>query len=329
MPHWVRRIPADGFLIALLAVVALAAVLPAGGAFGDGLSVATKIVIALLFALYGARLAPAQAWHGLRHWRLHLLVLAATFVAFPLLGVAAKALVPGVLTPDLYTGVLFLCLVPSTVQSSIAFTSIAHGNVPAAIVSASLSNILGVVLTPLLVVLLMHTAGGVRVDGSAVLGIVVQILLPFVIGQMLRPLVSGWLDRHPVVTKTFDRGSILLVVYTAFSLSMTEHIWSTVSVRRLLAVTAVCVVLLAIMLTLTVGTARLDRLNRADMTVLLFCGSKKSLASGLPMALVFFGTGAASLIMLPLIIFHQIQLVVCAAIASRMSRAEVGELSSG
>jgi sodium/bile acid cotransporter 7 len=329
MPHWVRRIPADGFLIALLAVVALAAVLPAGGAFGDGLSVATKIVIALLFALYGARLAPAQAWHGLRHWRLHLLVLAATFVAFPLLGVAAKALVPGVLTPDLYTGVLFLCLVPSTVQSSIAFTSIAHGNVPAAIVSASLSNILGVVLTPLLVVLLMHTADGVRVDGSAVLGIVVQILLPFVIGQMLRPLVSGWLDRHPVVTKTFDRGSILLVVYTAFSLSMTEHIWSTVSVRRLLAVTAVCVVLLAIMLTLTVGTARLDRLNRADMTVLLFCGSKKSLASGLPMALVFFGTGAASLIMLPLIIFHQIQLVVCAAIASRMSRAEVGELSSG
>ncbi|MDT5128329.1 MAG: solute carrier family 10 (sodium/bile acid cotransporter), er 7 [Mycobacterium sp.] len=329
MPHWVRWIPADGFLIALLAVVALAAVLPAGGAFGDGLSVATKIVIALLFALYGARLAPAQAWHGLRHWRLHLLVLAATFVAFPLLGVAAKALVPGVLTPDLYTGVLFLCLVPSTVQSSIAFTSIAHGNVPAAIVSASLSNILGVVLTPLLVVLLMHTAGGVRVDGSAVLGIVVQILLPFVIGQMLRPLVSGWLDRHPVVTKTFDRGSILLVVYTAFSLSMTEHIWSTVSVRRLLAVTAVCVVLLAIMLALTVGTARPARLNRADMTVLLFCGSKKSLASGLPMALVFFGTGAAGLIMLPLIIFHQIQLVVCAAIASRMSRAEVGELSSG
>jgi sodium/bile acid cotransporter 7 len=329
MPHWVRWIPADGFLIALLAVVALAAVLPAGGAFGDGLSVASKIVIALLFALYGARLAPAQAWHGLRHWRLHLLVLAATFVAFPLLGVAAKALVPGVLTPDLYTGVLFLCLVPSTVQSSIAFTSIAHGNVPAAIVSASLSNILGVVLTPLLVVLLMHTAGGVRVDGSAVLGIVVQILLPFVIGQMLRPLVSGWLDRHPVVTKTFDRGSILLVVYTAFSLSMTEHIWSTVSVRRLLAVTAVCVVLLAIMLALTVGTARPARLNRADMTVLLFCGSKKSLASGLPMALVFFGTGAAGLIMLPLIIFHQIQLVVCAAIASRMSRAEVGELSSG
>jgi sodium/bile acid cotransporter 7 len=327
MPRWARWVTADSFVIALLAVVALAAVYPPRGAVGDALSVATKIVIALLFALYGARLAPAEAWHGLRHWRLHLLVLAATFVAFPLLGLAAKALVPSVLTPALYTGVLFLCLVPSTVQSSIAFTSIAHGNVPAAIVSASLSNILGVVLTPLLVVLLMRTTGGVRVDGAAVLDIVLQILLPFVIGQLLRPLVSGWLNGHPVITKTFDRGSILLVVYTAFSLSVTEHIWSAVSVRRILAVAAVCVALLAVML--TVGTARVARLNRADMTVLLFCGSKKSLASGLPMALVFFGSGAAGLIMLPLIIFHQIQLLACAAIASRMSRAKVDEVSSG
>ena len=141
--------------------------------------------------LYGARLSPNEALHGLRHWRLHLLVLAATFVAFPLLGLAARALVPSVLTPDLYTGVLFLCLVPSTVQSSIAFTSIAHGNVPAAIVSASLSNILGVVLTPLLVVLLMHTTGAPRIDGSAVLDIVVQLLLPFVAGQLLRPWLAA------------------------------------------------------------------------------------------------------------------------------------------
>jgi solute carrier family 10 (sodium/bile acid cotransporter), member 7 len=227
--------------------------------------------------------------------------------------------VPSVLTPDLYTGVLFLCLVPSTVQSSIAFTSIARGNVPAAIVSASLSNILGIVLTPLLVVLLMH-AGGVRVDGSAVLDIVLQLLLPFLVGQLLRPWVSAWVHRHEVVTKVFDRGSILLVVYTAFSMSMTEHVWSTVSVWRVVAVAAVCAVLLAVVLGLTVLTARLARLNRGDLAVLMFCGSKKSLASGLPMALVLFGSGMVGLIMLPLMLFHQIQLIVCAAIASRMAK---------
>jgi solute carrier family 10 (sodium/bile acid cotransporter), member 7 len=314
------RLPVDAFLLALLAVVALAAVFPAGGSAADVLSVATKVAIALLFLLYGARLSPKEALHGLRHWRLHLLVLAATFVAFPLLGLAARALVPSVLTPDLYTGVLFLCLVPSTVQSSIAFTSIAHGNVPAAIVSASLSNILGVVLTPLLVVLLMHTTGAPRIDGSAVLDIVVQLLLPFIAGQLLRPWLAPWVHRHALVTKAFDRGSILLVVYTAFSMSIAEHIWSTVSPWRVIAVAGVCVALLAIMLGVTVGMSRLARLNRADATVVLFCGSKKSLASGLPMALVFFGTGSVGLIMLPLIIFHQIQLFVCAVIASRMSR---------
>ena len=314
------RLPVDTFLLALLAVVALAAVFPAGGSAANVLSVATKVAIALLFLLYGARLSPNEAVHGLRHWRLHLLVLAATFVAFPLLGLAARALVPSVLTPDLYTGVLFLCLVPSTVQSSIAFTSIAHGNVPAAIVSASLSNILGVVLTPLLVVLLMHTTGAPRIDGSAVLDIVVQLLLPFIAGQLLRPWLAPWVHRHALVTKAFDRGSILLVVYTAFSMSIAEHIWSTVSPWQVVAVAGVCVVLLAIMLGVTVGMSGLARLNRADATVVLFCGSKKSLASGLPMALVFFGTGAVGLIMLPLIIFHQIQLFVCAVIASRMSR---------
>jgi sodium/bile acid cotransporter 7 len=314
------RVPVDTFLLALLAVVTLAALFPATGTAADVLDVATKVAIALLFLLYGVRLSPTEALHGLKHWRLHLLVLAATFVVFPILGLAARALVPSVLTPGLYTGVLFLCLVPSTVQSSIAFTSIAHGNVPAAIVSASLSNILGVALTPLLVVLLMHTTGAPRVGGSAVLDIVLQLLLPFVAGQLLRPWLAAWVHRHAFVTKAFDRGSILLVVYTAFSMSMAENIWSSVSPWRVVAVAGVCTALLAIMLGFTVGVSRLARLNRADAAVVLFCGSKKSLASGLPMALVFFGTGAVGLIMLPLMLFHQIQLFVCAIIASRMSR---------
>ena len=298
------RVPIDTFLLALLAVVTLAALFPATGTAADVLDVATKVAIALLFFLYGVRLSPTEALHGLKHWRLHLLVLAATFVVFPILGLATRALVPSVLTPGLYTGVLFLCLVPSTVQSSIAFTSIAHGNVPAAIVGASLSNILGVALTPLLVVLLMHTTGAPRVGGSAVLDIVLQLLLPFVAGQLLRPWLAAWVHRHAFVTKAFDRGSILLVVYTAFSMSVAENIWSSVSPWRVVAVAGVCTALLAIMLGFTVGVSRLARLNRADAAVVLFCGSKKSLASGLPMALVFFGTGAVGLIMLPLMLFH-------------------------
>lgn len=317
----ISRLPIDTFVLLLLATVGIAAVLPASGTAAGALSVLTRIAIALLFALYGARLSPLEAWHGVRQWRLHLMVLAVTFVVFPLLGLAARVLVPSVLTPDLYNGLLFLCLVPSTVQSSIAFTSIAHGNVPAAMVSASLSNMLGVALTPLLVVTLMRAGGSVRVDSSAVLDIVLQLLVPFFVGQLLRPWISDWVSRHSVLTKAVDRGSILLVVYAAFSVGMTEHIWNAVTPWRLVAVAVVSAALLAVVLVLTRALGRMARLSRGDAIVLLFCGSKKSLASGLPMALVMFPSATVGLIMLPLMLFHQLQLIACAAIATRLSRA--------
>jgi sodium/bile acid cotransporter 7 len=328
MRAWLSRLPVDTFLLLLVAVVALATVLPARGAAADALSVATKVVIALLFLLYGARLSPQQAWHGVRQWKLHLLVLATTFVVFPLLGLAARALVPSVLTDDLYLGLLFLCLVPSTVQSSIAFTSMARGHVSAAIVSASLSNIVGVLLTPLLVLVLMPIGGGPRVDGSAVLDIVLQLLAPFAVGQLLRPWLAPVVTRHAVLTKVVDRGSILLIVFAAFSVGMTEHIWSSVQPWRVVAVAAVSTLLLAIVLAWTWITGRLARLDRGDAIVLLFCGSKKSLASGLPMALVLFPPATVGLIMLPLMLFHQIQLFVCAVIASRLGR-DAPQISSG
>jgi sodium/bile acid cotransporter 7 len=313
-------LPIDTFLLAMAATVALAALLPARGAAADVTSVAAKAVIALLFFLYGARLSPQQAWQGVKRWQLHLLVLATTFVVFPVLGLAARGLVPWLMNLDLYNGLLFLCLVPSTVQSSIAFTSIARGNVSAALVSASLSNIVGVALTPLLVVLLMDTTGAARMDATAIRDIVLQLLLPFVLGQLLRPWIAGWITRHSLLTKAVDRGSILLIVYTAFSIGMVERIWLSVDPWQLVVVAVVDTALLLAVLLFTWLIGQLAGLDRGDGIVLLFCGSKKSLASGLPMALVFFPSATVGVIMLPLMIFHQIQLVVCSAIASRLSR---------
>lgn len=324
-------IPIDSFLLALVATVVLAALVPAHGTAADVVSAAAKAAIALLFFLYGNRLSPQQAWHGVRQWRLHLLVLATTFVIFPMLGLAARALVPSVLTIDLYNGLLFLCLVPSTVQSSIAFTSIARGHVSAAIVSASLSNILGVVLTPLLVVLLMTTTGVPRVDGTAIRDILLQLLLPFAAGQLARPWLGGVIARYAGLLKVVDRGSILLVVYTAFAMGVVTGIWVSVDAWRLIWVTVVAAVLLAVVLGITTFIGRLARLDRGDAIVLLFCGSKKSLASGLPMALVLFPAATVGLTMVPLMIFHQIQLVVCAVIAGRLAREadDAGPASAG
>jgi solute carrier family 10 (sodium/bile acid cotransporter), member 7 len=313
-------VPIDTFLLAMAATVALAALLPARGAFADVVSVVAKVVIALLFWLYGTRLSPQQAWQGVKRWQLHLLVLATTFVLFPLLGLACRGLAPWLLNLDLYNGLLFLCLVPSTVQSSIAFTSIARGNVSAALVSASLSNIIGIALTPMLVVLLMNTSGGARMDATAVRDVLVQLLLPFAAGQLMRPWIADFVARHAVLTKAVDRGSILVVVYTAFSMGMVEHIWGSVDPWQLAIVAVVNAVLLALVLAFTWFVGRTAGLDRGDRIVLLFCGSKKSLASGLPMALVFFPAATVGVIMLPLMIFHQIQLIVCSVIASRLSR---------
>ncbi|WP_327144186.1 bile acid:sodium symporter family protein [Nocardia sp. NBC_01327] len=314
----------DGFILGLLSMVVLGAVLPASGAAADVLGWVTKVAIALLFLLYGTRLSPAEAWAGLRHWRLHLTVLTVTFVIFPLLGFGLWLLGRGFLPSDLRTGVLFLCLVPSTVQSSIAFTSIARGNVAAAMVSASASNVLGVALTPLLVVLLMTTSGEVHIGAGAIIAILTQLLVPFLVGQLLRPLVGPWLARHQPIVKNVDRGSVLLVVYTAFSAGTVEGIWQAVPPWRIAEVAVICAVLLAAVLTITGGLGTLLGFALADRIVVTFAGSKKSLASGLPMAAVLFGGQSTALIVLPLMIFHQIQLIVCAFLAPRFARkAEV------
>jgi sodium/bile acid cotransporter 7 len=309
----------EPFMLGILASAAVAAVLPARGAAADVLDWATKIAIALLFLLYGTRLQPREALDGLKHWRLHTTVPAATYILFPLIGLALRALVPSVLTTGLYTGVLYLCLLPSTVQSSIAFTSIARGNVAGAVVSASLSNLLGVFVTPLLVMLLMHTTGTVHVTGEQVLSIVVQLLVPFFAGQLLRPWLSR-LMRHGSATKVVDRGSIYLIVYAAFSAGMVEHVWRGLSAWDLLAVVGVCVAILAVVLGTTTLAGHVFGFARADRIVITFCGSKKSLATGLPMATVLFAGQPVGLIVLPLMIFHQIQLLTCAWLAGRWGR---------
>lgn len=317
-----NRSPIDGFVLAIFTAVLVAAVLPARGVYADVLNWVVVGAIALLFFLYGARLHPREALAGLTHWRLHLTILAFTFVAFPLIGLALKPVLVPVIGADLYAGVLYLCLVPSTVQSSIAFTSIAKGNVPGAIVSASVSNLLGVFLTPLLVVWLMSsTTTGLHVDATSVLKIVLEILVPFIAGQLARPFISGLMSRYAEPTKLVDRGSIVLVVYAAFGEGVVSGLWSKVNVWQVLAMIVLALALVVLMLAATRLIPQRMGFDRGDVIAIQFCGTKKSLATGLPMATVLFAGSTVGLIVLPLMIFHQIQLIICAWLAARYGRA--------
>ena len=305
----------DGYLAAILATVGLASLLPVRGNVATGFGDLAQAAVALLFFLHGARLSTHAALDGLRSWKLHLTVFASTFVLFPLVGLAARVLEPAVLPHELYFGVLFMCLLPSTVQSSIAFTSIARGNVAAAICSASFSNLAGVVVTPVLAALLLGSA--VDVSLGSVLRIAGQLLLPFLLGQLARPWLGRRLERRQRTVGLVDRGSVLLVIYTAFSAGVVAGVWHQVTPVRLLCVLAVDAAILAFVLTATSYASRRFGFDLADRIVVIFCGSKKSIATGIPMAAVLFVHRDVSLIVLPAMLFHQLQLMVCAVLARR------------
>ena len=309
----------EPFILMLLGTVVLASLLPARGEMATIVGYAADIGIVLLFFLHGAKLSRDAIWAGLRNWKLHLAVLAITFVAFPLFGLGLTAL-PFVTGP-LAAGLLFLTLLPSTVQSSIAFTAIARGNVAAAVCSASFSNLLGILVTPALVALLMNTSGSGGISIESIEAIVLQLLVPFVAGHLLRPWIGAWVTRNKGLLMVVDRGSILLVVYSAFGAAVVEGLWTKLSLGDLILIGLLCAALLAFVLGLTFAVARLMKLPREDAIVLQFCGSKKSLASGVPMAGVLFPPAQVGVILLPVMLFHQLQLIACAIIARRYAES--------
>jgi sodium/bile acid cotransporter 7 len=317
----------DNFTLALISVVITASVLPCSGDSATVFNWITNIAIGLLFFMHGAKLSHEAIVDGVTHWRLHLLVFASTFLMFPVLGLALRPILQPLVTPDLYVGILFLCALPATVQSAIAFTSMARGNVPAAVCSASGSSMIGIFLTPVLVGLLLAQHGAAS-SFDAVRSITLQLLVPFLAGQMARRWIGPWVERSKSMLGTIDRSSILLVVYTAFSEAVIQGLWQQIPLRALVGLIAVCGVMLALALLITTYTARRLGFSREDEITIVFCGSKKSLASGIPMARVLFAGHAVGALVLPLMLFHQIQLMVCAMLAQHYAvRPTVGKLA--
>ena len=286
----------DPFTLTLVVTVLLASFFPARGGFVPFFEGLTTAAIALLFFMHGAKLSREAIIAGGSHWRLHLWVMCSTFILFPILGVLFAWWAPVNVDPALYTGFLYLCILPATVQSAIAFTSLAGGNVAAAVCSASASSLLGIFVSPLLVG------------------------LPFVLGHLSRPWTGAFVAKHKKWISKTDQSSILLVVYSAFSEAVVNGIWHKVGAGSLLFIVVVSLILLAIVIAVNVFVARKCGFNKADEITIVFCGSKKSLANGIPMANILFPTSVIGMMVLPLMIFHQIQLMVCAVLARRYKR---------
>ncbi|MDY7219859.1 bile acid:sodium symporter family protein [Denitrificimonas sp. JX-1] len=314
------RILFDNFTLILIAVVLAATFIPAYGAGAVFFKWLTSFAIALLFFLHGAKLSRQAIIDGVMHWRLHMLVFACTFILFPVLMLSLQPILRPVLGDELWVGMLYLAALPGTVQSAIAFTSIARGNIPAAVCAASASSLVGILVTPLLVKLMLDADAGTTGMLESVVRISLQLLLPFLVGHYMRRWIGPWVDRNARWLKSVDQSSILLVVYTAFSAAVIAGLWNAVPPVSLLLLTVVCSVILAIVLFATRWLALRFKFNKEDEITIVFCGSKKSMATGIPMASVLFAGGAVGPAILPLMVFHQIQLMVCAVIAQHYAK---------
>ena len=286
MPGFLSKL--DRFTVGLIVSVSAGILIPCSGVWDTVFSRLSDAAIILLFFLYGAKLSRRSVWE------------------------------------DLCMGMLYVCMLPSTVQSSIAFTSMAGGNVAAAICSASVSSLLGVFLTPLLVGLVWSRGGEGGVDFSTFLNICYIILVPFVAGQVAQRWIGKWVVTHRNITSWTDHSTIWLVIYTAFSHAMINGVWKNLPWLSLVEVLVFCGILLAAALWLTAFLSRKLHFSREDRIAIIFCGSKKSLATGIPMMNVIFAGAPIGLLVIPIMVFHQLQLMVCSFLARKWAK-DVGK----
>jgi len=310
----------DGFIQAMLVMVALALLFPSLGASSGPLhlDIVTELGVSLIFFLHGAALSREKIVEGARNWRLHLFVQSCTFILFPLIGAVILVVCRPFIPAQLLLGVFYLCALPSTVSSSVAMTAIARGNVPAAIFNATISGLIGMMVTPLLMSFVIQASGAELSVGKAMLGVAEQLLLPFVLGQLARPAIGGLMTKYKAITNKIDRAVILLIVFNSFADSTHAGVWSKYPWETIVAVAAMSGALLFVVLGTTTWLSRRAGFGLADEITAVFCGSKKSLSAGVPMAKILFaGNPALGLIVLPIMIYHQLQLIVCSALARK------------
>lgn len=313
---WIKRVRIDPMVASLVVTLVLASILPCHGVGAHVFGWASTFAIATLFFLQGARLSRDAILNGLTHWRLHLAIFGVSFALFPIVGLLEIELMPSMLPSTLWLGVLFICTLPTTIQSSIALTSIAQGNVAGAVCSVTVSNLAGIVLGPLLFSGIARVSGA-TVNIAGIWQVLLQLLLPFIVGHLARPWIGAWAERNRKLLKVTDRGSILLVVYSAFSAAVVGGMGRRVPLATFAELLGIVVSLVVIALAATIIGSRSLGFDRADQAAVVFCGSQKSLVNGVPIANLLFPASLAGVVLLPIMTYYPLQLVACTWLARR------------
>ncbi|WP_165749676.1 bile acid:sodium symporter family protein [Cellulophaga sp. Z1A5H] len=322
------RLKIDGFVLSVIAVIGIAYVFPQWGTPESKIPIDTisAIGISLIFFFYGLKLSPAKLKAGIKNWKLHLLVQGSTFLLFPLLILVFRPFIQNEAQETIWLAFFFLAALPSTVSSSVVMVSMAKGNIPAAIFNASISGIIGVFLTPLWMGLFVQNAQADFDFTDIYLKLFSQIILPVLVGILLQRFLGEFAQKHTKSLTLFDKSVILLIIYKSFAESFEGDIFNAVSVLDLLMLFVAVLVLFGIIFFLTGFLAKKMKFNTADQITAQFCGTKKSLVHGTVFSKIIFGNLASiGIILLPIMVFHAIQLLIISTVASKMNRKNIGE----
>lgn len=313
------------FIIGMVAAVFLAWLFPDPGAQGGSMhpEILNKAGVALIFFLHGLLLSFSNLKEGVMRWRLHLIVQLSTFLMFPLFGFIVYYACKSFLPADLCLGFFFLCALPSTVSSSVAMTAAAKGNVPVAVFNATISSIIGIFITPLWLTFVFNSHGHGLPIAGVIIDLVKWLLVPLIVGQLLRPLLGAFALKHKKYVNRVDRATILLLIYTSFCDSMKWGVWTGHGISMLLSSFAIVAILFFLTISVMIATCKYMGLGNADKAAVVFCGTKKGLAMGVPMGrLIFAGNPGLSLILLPIMLYHPLQLLICGPLANRWAKRQ-------
>jgi len=313
----------DGFITGIILMILLAWLIPGIG--GENyllhLKDLIKYGIALLFFFYGLRLSPEKLKDDLKNWRLHLIIQSITFVVFPFLVLLFRPLLKGTENEVLWLAVFFLAALPSTVSSSVVMVSIAEGNIPSAIFNASISGVIGILITPLWMGVFLEKQDADFAFGEVLRDLVINILIPVIVGLFMHRYWGKWATRNKRYLSLFDKSVILCIVYRSFSDSFLNGIFSGISWTELILLSGSVIALFFVVFNLTKWITKLMKFNREDSITVLFCGSKKSLVHGSVMASVIFaGSTSGGIFLVPVMIYHAFQLFYISVVARRMSK---------
>ena len=321
--QFTKRFGLDGFIVMLIAMIVLAKLWPQVGAKDSVLPLSdiANVGVSVIFFFYGLRLSPKKLMEGISNWRLHLLIQATTFVLFPLVVLAVRLITGSFVNETIWLGVFFVACLPSTVSSAVVMVSIAGGNIPAAIFNASLSMLIGVFITPLLMGLYMGAATGSFDLGPIIIKLLLQVLLPVVLGIILNSKWGAFAERNRKRLRYFDQSIILLIVYTAFCESFAKKMFEGYSWEFLLLLGAGMVAMFYTVYGIVYVLSRLLHFTREDKITAQFCGSKKSLVHGTVMSKVLFPHNPnMGIILLPIMMYHALQLITVSIIAQWFRR---------